>query len=279
MYFDWAYIAKGLALHESLEMLFDDYHLWILAMCDDSHEMLKKLNLPHVTLITMSEFEYPELVATKADRMWIEYIWTCTPGFILRILRELGWQEPVTYIDADCYFFNSPQPVFDEIGERSVAITPHRFPEKYGHFRDSGLYNVGMVYVGPGGASCIEEWEHLCLNWCYLRHEPEHPNWYCDQKYWDELVPKYGAHPIQHPGANLAPWNAEGSSYSVLDNQLIVDGRPLIWYHFHGLKMSNSQIGRLWPPSYDIPDIVVQYAYKPYTEALLRNWRRVVEAS
>ena len=266
-YFDWNYRQKGLALWESLERHCPDYHLWILAFDKPTETMLNCLGLPNVSVIAMASFETPELRAVKAPRSDQEYYWTCTPSWILFVLRTSP-VDHIVYLDADCCFFSNPEPVFQEIGGHSLAITPHDFPQHLRGFISNGVYNVGMVHVRKDeiGLACITEWETLCLNWCFLRHDPAYPDWFCDQKYWDKLVPKYGAHAIQHRGANRAPWNMEKYTYTVRNNQVFVDGQPLLWWHFHRYVGEQD----MYPETYVANRLQLNHVYKPYTEALRR---------
>jgi hypothetical protein len=56
---------------------------------------------------------------------------TAKASACLRLLISDPALEAVTYIDADIAFFSDPQPVFDEMGEDSVMIVPHRFATPY----------------------------------------------------------------------------------------------------------------------------------------------------
>lgn len=271
-YFDWAYRQKGLALWESLERECPDYHLWILALDKPTGALLTRLSLPNVSAIGMSSFETDALRKVKASRSVREYYWTCTPAWILFVLRRSPATH-ISYIDADLYFFGSPEPVFQEIGAQSLAITPHDFPHHLRGFVSNGIYNVGLVYVQEDGVglACMEEWEAQCLNWCYLRHDPRHPDWFCDQKYWDKLVPKYGVHPIQHKGANRAPWNMEKYTYTFRDNHVFVDDVRVLWWHYHGYQGEH----KIHPATYTSTGLQRERIYKPYTAALRRADERI----
>lgn len=275
-YFDWNYRQKGLALQESLERHCPDYHLWILALDKPTGTLLNRLKLPNVSVIAMSSFETPALRAVKSLRSASEYYWTCTASWIRFVLRTSP-ADCVAHIDADCYFFSAPEPVFQEIGGHSLAITPHDFPHRLRSFISNGVYNVGMVYIkkDEAGLACMKEWEALCLNWCYLRHDPRYPDWFCDQKYWDKLVPKYNVHAIQHKGANRAPWNMEKYTYSVRGNQVFVAGQPLIWWHYHRYEGEH----KLYPETYISTSLQLEHVYKPYTEALRRADERIGSVS
>lgn len=256
-YFDSRYLTQGLALHDSMERHCVPFHLWILALDPLAESELGRLHLPNTTTVPLQDFLTDELRAATVDRTHRETIWTYTASWMLHVLNIESAAQAVNYLDADCFFFDSPKPVFEEIGNADVAITPHRFPARARHFESNGLYNVGLVHIKrtETGMACLREWEELCIEWCYERPEGDR---YADQKYWDRLVPKYGAHPIAHLGADLAPWNQEAYDYSVKGGKLFVNGQQLIFYHFHqGLDPK-------WPMS----KWVMDYCYWRYEKAL-----------
>ena len=49
------------------------------------NEILEKFNLENVTLISLWEFESPELLKVKPTRSIAEYCWTCTSSTILYV--------------------------------------------------------------------------------------------------------------------------------------------------------------------------------------------------
>lgn len=250
-YFDYNYIKQGLALHASMERHCQPYHLWILALCDEAWAYLSRRVLPNVTVVKLEGFETTRLAVARRDRTWQEYMWTLTPSWMLYVLRRQG---QVSYIDADCFFFASPEPVFDEIGSAPLGITPHRFSPKYEKFGINGLYNVGLVYATEEGQHCINEWAAQCIEWCYYRNEDDK---FADQKYLDAWPEKWGAHPIEHLGANLAPWNQEQYTYALDNGDVLIDCCSLVWYHFHqGLT-----------PQWQINDFVKSHIYPPYEVA------------
>lgn len=237
-YFDKNYLGQGLALYKSLDTHCLPFHLWILALCDDALRCLKRLNLVNVTIISMKEFETPELLRVRPTRTWQEYIWTCTGSLILHVLSHYSNVDHINYIDSDCFFFGNSLPVFIEIGDASIGITPHRSSPPWRPWASkNGIYNVGLVYAKKSreGVACIKHYAKQCIEWCYYRYEDGK---FCDQKYLDDWPKHWGAHSIRHKGANLAPWNqADQYKYSLRGGTIYVDEDPLIWYHFHqGVK-------------------------------------------
>lgn len=275
-YFDSGYLLKGLALHESLERHCPEYHLWILALDGEALSILTAMRLPNTSIVSFESFDTPELQRAVADRSTAERYWTYTPSWSKYVLENAPVSH-VAYIDADNGFFEDPSPAFEEMRGKGVSITPHRFPPKYASFASVGTYNVGLVYFEANdlkAKQCLDEWERLCIEWCYFRHDPDNPYRYGDQAYWDLLVPKYDVWPIQHLGAGLAPWNVEGFQYAFQNNRLHVDGQPLLWYHFHGLQTAGDEITVLSPQTYTIPPLVHTHVYEPYVQDLKRAAKR-----
>ena len=259
-YFDANYLDRGLALHESMQAHCTPFHLWVLALCERAEARLKELALPDVTVVGLGEFETDELRAARGDRARHEWIWTCTPFWMLWVFEEAEVKH-LSYLDADMYWFASPDPLAWELFDVEVAITPHRFsPSRRWMAKTAGLYNVGLVFVRRtwAGLTCLQDWGKLVLARC-VQHEG------ADQWYWDELLPQYEGHAIQHKGADLAPWNNAGQyQYSLRNEKVYVDEDELLFYHFHkGLQ-----------PGFDIDPFVQRHVYHPYRKALKRARER-----
>lgn len=103
-----------------------DFLLLIIILFD----FLKKPNLPHIILISLSESEDEELLRVKPERTVAEYCWTATPFTIYYVIKKFNF-ESCTYLDADVYFYLSLEIIFDEFGDNAILITEHRFVPKY----------------------------------------------------------------------------------------------------------------------------------------------------
>ena len=80
--FDSKYLSRGLAMYESLKKHSNNFHLYIFAFDDKSYEILNKLSLDKVSVISLKDFENEELLAVKPTRSKAEYCWTCTSSVI-----------------------------------------------------------------------------------------------------------------------------------------------------------------------------------------------------
>jgi len=201
--------------------------------------MLGEQNLPDLTPIRMEDFERndSDLQAAKTNRSLIEYYFTCTPSLPLYVLRSNPEVDRITYIDADLYFFSSVTPVFDEIGKRSIAITPHRFAPEHRWMEKNGVFNVGWLTFrrDDTALACLNWWRERCLEWC---HDYVDGDRFADQKYLDRFPSLFGASlcVIEHKGVNLAAWNLKNCRLDERNGALLVDGQPVVFFHFHGVK-------------------------------------------
>jgi len=267
--FDRNYLFRGLALHGSLLKTCDDFKLWILCVDDITLEMLKKINLPKVELISLEELEDKELLTAKKTRTAEEYCWTCTPAIISYILNKHPEIELLSYLDADLYFFSSPQPIFEEFGENSIMIIPHRFPpEKKSMEKTKGIYNVSMITFrnNANGVKCLDWWREKCLDWCYHYYDNGRLG---DQLYLNDWPERFkGVHVLKAKGANLAPWNISQYKISRSGQNIYVNNQPLIFYHFHSLNIYSELKFEISKFAYKISLKNKKIIYKPYLEQL-----------
>jgi hypothetical protein len=243
-YFDHNYLPRGLALYDSLLRHGGSFELWVLCLSEECEQALQKLKLPGLGTISLLEFEAGDasLQAARQNRSQIEYFFTCTPSLPLFLFKRNPEMAAVTYLDGDLYFFGDAEDVHAEIGEASIAITSHRFPPALRDSERYGIYNVGWVTFrrDANAFACLEWWRERCLEWCYDREENGR---FADQKYLDCWPAKFaGVKVIQHPGVNLAPWNLAGHQLEWGHGRVLVDGRPLLVFHFHGLKQLTRRI-------------------------------------
>src|SRR5258708_23280837 len=128
--FDSFYLNRALIMYESLKKNCTNFHLYIFSFDDRSFEILKQLNLEKVTLVPLTEFENQDLIRIKPTRSKGEYCWTCTPVTIRYCLDKFNLHE-CTYIDADLYFYDNPVVLIQEMADKSVLITEHRYSPQY----------------------------------------------------------------------------------------------------------------------------------------------------
>lgn len=272
--FDSNYLSRGLTMYESLAACCDDFHLYVFAFDDKCLQFLQQQQLPHLTVISLKEFEDPELLRVKPGRSRAEYCWTCSSSTILYCIQQFNLPH-CTYIDADLYFYNNPRVLMEEMGNHSVMITEHRYTPRYDKSKLSGKYCVQYITFrnNQWGMEALHWWRNACLDWCYDRHEDGK---FGDQKYLDDWTTRFkNVWVLENLGGGLALWNIQ--QYDVFkDNgklmcREISTGKVFepIFYHFHYLKYftdGSIELGRRL-----IAPAVKALLYKPYVAALEKS--------
>jgi len=268
--FDCNYLLKGVAMLRTLSQNCPDAHVHVLCMDDPTREILEQLELPYVTCLSLLELEDEALLAVKPGRSLAEYCWTLSPCLPWYVLEHNPGIDAITYLDADLYFYSPLQPVFDEIGDASIVIIEHRFPQAFKNLEVNGRFCVEWVGFrrDEQGMACLARWREQCIEWCFHRLEEDRMG---DQKYLDQWPGKFSRlHILQHKGAGIAPWNYSQYRFG-LDRQGIVtvDDTPLVFYHFHQFQLlSNGGFDRL-SGSYRALGPEPKTVYEAYEAALM----------
>lgn len=232
-YFDQNYLARGLLLCESLMEHVPSFTLYVLALDDVAYDIIIAKSFSNIVPIHLRDLEKydSELLATKSTRSLIEYYFTCSPCFPLYVLTKNPAIDILTYIDADIYFYDSPRPFYEELGNNSILVFEHGISpiEEERH----GRFNVGYLSwrSDETGLACLRWWRDRCIEWCFDRIENGK---FADQKYLDQWPILFKPTIISKQTARaLAPWNVE--RYRVTYRR----GKPvnLILFHFHGLRL------------------------------------------
>ncbi len=269
--FDSYYMSRGLTMYESLIDNCKEAHLYIFAFDDESYNFLESKKLSKATIISLQEFENEKLLGVKKDRTKGEYCWTATGSTIKYCLKHFNIST-CTYLDADLYFYNSPDVLLQEVANGYTLITEHRYTKKYDQSKSSGKFCVQFMtfHNNVDSIKVLDDWIDDCIDWCYARAENGK---FGDQKYldyWQEKYPKI--HILKHLGGGLAPWNIQQYKVKKENNTLYgVDSNDekfeIIFYHFHALKLLENNNINLAP--YKLETDVIGNLYIPYLKHLL----------
>jgi hypothetical protein len=278
--FDSGYLLKGVAMLSSLARYCPTAQVYVLCMDRQTQHILEHLDLPHVQCIPLSEVEDQALLKAKADRGVAEYCWTLSPCLPWHVMKKHPEMDFITYVDADLLFYSDVEPLFDEIGDASIAIIEHRFTPRLKDREVNGRFCVEWVSFrrDEQGMACLGRWREQCIEWCYYRLEDGKMG---DQKYLDEWPDRYSScHILMHPGAGIAPWNYAQYQFAIdAAGRITVQGSPLIFYHFHQFQLlDNGSFDRLstfYTNERDEPESI--YAtYEADLKARLAEVRRLV---
>jgi hypothetical protein len=267
--FNKDFLSRGIALHKSLLKHNDNFVLWVLCMDNQTFEILHKLDLPKMKLIQLPDLEDEKLIQAKSNRSIVEYCWTLSSSLPLYVLKNNPEIEHIAYLDADTYFFSSIEPIYEEMGTDSILIIRHNYSQHLKYLeKRSGVYNVSLVIFknNEEGKKCLNTWKEQCLNWCYSYYEDGKLG---DQMYLDNWTNEYkNVRVLKHKGANLAPWNINRYTITEKNDKIFVDEDPLIFYHYHSLKLYSDGTNQLYYSSYNIQRKNENLIYPPYLKVL-----------
>ncbi|ACU02476.1 hypothetical protein [Pedobacter heparinus] len=273
--FNSAYLSRGLAMYNSLEQHCDDFHLYIVAFDEDCYDALLALQLSHASVIALKDFENEALLAVKMGRTPTEYCWTCSSSAI-KYCIETYQLDHCTYVDADLLFFNNPKVLYDEMGDKSVLITKHRFTPCFDQSATSGVYCVQYLTFKNTleGMTALNWWVDACLEWCFCRMED---NKFGDQKYLDDWTARFkGVHELKHLGGGVAPWNVQQYAFKRVAGKIrgteffSNNNFDLVFYHYHAFAYTWNNSYRLTNEIYPLNRNQIRHIYKPYVLALLK---------
>jgi hypothetical protein len=242
-----------------------------------THGFLHNANLENVNLVKLEELESacPDLTRVRGERGLVEYYFTCKPALISFLLKTNPRVDRLTYLDADLYFFADHSLLNVE---SSIAIVEHRFASNLQSLAVTGRYNAGWISVkrDSTGLDCVEWWRQRCIEWCY---DTPDDGRYGDQGYLDGFRRLFGSVvSITHKGANLAPWNIGNFSIGLVDGKVVVDGEPLIFYHFHGLRQLRGWLFDSGFHGYQVSmdKTTKEKIYRPYVR-LLHQYKKCID--
>ncbi len=258
-----------MALYYSLEKVCN-FHLFIFSPDEKCINTIEDKKLPNVTLVPLKEVETKKLRSVKLERTAGEYYWTIKASCI-KYLFDILKLEFVTYIDADSFFYSSPKPIFEELGDKSVLIVPHNFSPQYQKEIKNGIYNAGFISFRNDklGVEALKWWNDQCIDWCFSKKEDGK---FGDQMYLNSMSKFESVHTLKHKGA-LANWNVQQFNFKKSNTSIIGFSESneefkVLFYHFHYLKFLDSfevELGRKF-----LSKEVIHLFYTPYIKFLLK---------
>ncbi len=285
-YFDKNYLIKGLSMCTSLLRHSPSTTLFVLCMDEYTEKIIRSYKLKNLKIIKLSDFEDKELLAIKPTRKFFEYYWTCTPSLPLYIFKHFSQFKYVTYVDADLFFYSSPEIAFEELGDKSILTVEHRYPKgQESRVDTSGRFNVAFQIFKKDkeGISCLKRWRKQCIDWCYYRYEDGKMG---DQVYlneWPDLYKKIVV--TNNLGIDAAPWNIKqygvNSDLAIDKNDLKIESNnrekhvyinhdKLVCYHFHQFQILTESTFELCS-GYFLQKPIVEFIYNPYVEDLKKQ--------
>jgi len=200
------------------------------------------LQATYATELGLADFEH---LAYKYDL--VELNTALKPSFLKSLFAQ-GFDQ-VVYLDPDICLYQAPSPILEALQGAEIVLIPHSLSPAMDGLRPSdidflrtGTFNLGFLALRRGSQSfaLLDWWEKRCLS-----HGFNDPGFgtFVDQK-WMDLAPCYfeSVHVLKHAGCNVAYWNLHERAVQGDGGQYLVNGAPLVFFHFSGVDSGAPQV-------------------------------------
>ncbi len=186
-------------------------------------------------------FDPPSDFYTMAAIYDVTELATAVKPWVFQHLFD-GGASVVIYLDPDIEVFDSLGPLEPLTREHGMLLTPHvtePLPQdgKRPDERDlllAGIYNLGFLALSAEAAKDFLPWwrERLRRN---CRNDPAQ-GLFVDQRWIDFAPALFEPGILKDPGYNVAYWNLPHRILTRDDERILVNGRPLRFFHYSGFS-------------------------------------------
>ncbi|HWJ70436.1 MAG TPA: hypothetical protein VNS79_10355 [Sphingobium sp.] len=222
-----------------------------------------------------------ENFADMAFRYDVMELNTAVKPFMFRWLLEQQGYDRAIYLDPDIFVYRPLAEVEALLdGGASAVLTPHILrpledglkPDDHDILK-SGVYNLGFAAMtrAPEALDFLAWWGRRLSFQCYSDLPS---NLFTDQR-WCDFAPSFMPNLalLRHPGYNIAYWNlAQRTVETGEDGHAYVNGEPLVFFHFSGLRFEESKLVSKHQDRLTWADLGgAQRLFADYRQALMDN--------
>lgn len=239
-FFSRDYIPKAHLLHQSLVRHANKSQLICCYLDDDSKEFAEEISEPHSFSVTEVIEMNSDLAEAVRSRRGADAIFSAVPSILKRGLAFRPENSLLLYLDADTCALGDFGPIENAMDGNSVGLFPHSFIRPLqSALNRYGKFNAGAIVIrnDKKGKQFLDAWEELCIEWCEDRVDGEK---YSNQRYLTTLQSRDPERVaiLGDLGGNVAPWNAGIMNIQVSGDMVFHNGRPIVFFHYHGLDFS-----------------------------------------
>jgi hypothetical protein len=264
--FDKYYLYQGVALYNSLMSVENDFELYVLCIDQVSYDVISSLDYNNFKPVPLQNILTEEVVAIREKTNYGQFCWVCQP-LICEYLIDKYDVDMVTYLEADSMFFSSYEVLFDEVGDKSVSLSPHNYPNYNDHSKTAGKYctQFNAFKNDTFGRKVLADWKKLCF-----MYDKDKPKYYPGQLLLNDWPDKYDCVKVlKNIGAGVAPWNIDSYDFHYEGENLMVNNSPIVFYHYHSYSRYNN--GKHDLGSYKLNTDVIRYIYGAYIDSIKQS--------
>jgi glycosyltransferase involved in cell wall biosynthesis len=169
---------------------------------------------------------------------------TSLKPFTFKLLLSKQKYKTIIYLDPDIEVYQSLSPVFEELKQHSIVVTPHvlaPIPEdgllpNSADISLAGIYNLGFIGVRNDAMAFIDWWCDR-LKFDCISDPPR--GLFVDQKWIDWAPALFNVRVLKDPSLNVAYWNIHERDIGTMQgeeskSEFAVNGGTLTFFHFSG---------------------------------------------
>lgn len=190
--------------------------------------------------VAIAELGIPNLESFCFKYNIVELNTAVKPYFLRYLFLKTGAKK-IIFLDPDILITNPLNELSEILDKNSIILTPHitqpindSWEPTEKTFLLSGTYNLGFIGLRKSETSkkFLDWWAERLYDSCLNRTEE---GLFVDQKPID-LVPGFfeDTYILREPNYNVAYWNLQEREISLKNGTYLVNGKPLIFYHFSG---------------------------------------------
>jgi glycosyltransferase involved in cell wall biosynthesis/GT2 family glycosyltransferase len=234
------YLAYARVLAASLARHNPNTRLQVVLLDDPDHSIHSE---PSFEIIHADElpFDPPSELYTMAAIYDVTELATAVKPWAFEHLFARG-APVVLYLDPDIEVFHPLGPLEPLTLAHGMVLTPHvteplpqdgKRPEDR-DFLLSGMYNLGFLALSAEAAGTFLPWWRGRLRRDCLNDTTR--GLFVDQRWIDFAPALFAPAILKDPGYNVAYWNLPHRALTVAGDRLLVNGRPLRFFHYSGFS-------------------------------------------
>lgn len=231
-----------------------EYRIYLMdaSACPEESEQILSLIEKGAPIYFWTEMtaSFPEVdFESMVKRYNVMEMNTAIKPYVIDHLYKRGASK-VVYFDPDIAFYGSLRELDELLDQYSLVLTPHTltpYPEDGKETSNITLNKAGIYNLGFLGTSSSQETLDVCKFWeqCLFDKAFARPEsgMFTDQK-WADFFPAICSNHLilRKKGYNVAYWNLHERTLTKSKNgRLLVNGDPLIFFHFSGLNPRNTE--------------------------------------
>jgi glycosyltransferase involved in cell wall biosynthesis len=244
------YIPKARVLAHSVKKFHPDFSFH-LVLCDTMPGEFRLEQEPFDSVLTLEDLGLDNPAQWTFEHTLVE-LSTGVKGFALEKLLAIAGCTEVLYLDPDIVVLSPLDRLLAHFQSASILLTPHITEPEKGleaildnefSVLQHGVYNLGFVGVknSEEGRRFASWWANRLFHFCY----DDIPRGIFTDQRWADLIPAYFVDYkiLRDPVYNVCTWNLTHRKVTgSLGKGLLVNGEPIVFYHFSGLDSGAQQL-------------------------------------